>query len=74
MILLWFGMIAFLVGAVWIAVIAFQAGEVWWGIGSLLIPLVTLIYAVQNFEECKIPFGIAAVGFIARIGGIFLVS
>lgn len=62
------GLIA-VIGWIWILVIAFQNGDVIWGIVSLLCGLVGLIYAIQHFEQAKIPLGLLAGGIVLQIVG-----
>ena len=65
------GYIALLCGVVgwlWIVVLAFSEGETLWGIGSLIIPLVALIFGIMNFEETKIPLLLMGIGFVGRVG------
>lgn len=67
----WIGLILCIVGGLWIVVNAFKK-SIWWGLGSLIIPLVALIYAIMNFAENKIPLLIYVVGVVALIAsGVF---
>jgi hypothetical protein len=63
------GGLIFVIGWIWILVIAFQNGDVIWGILSLLCGLVGLIYAIQHFEQAKIPLGLLAGGIVLNIVG-----
>ena len=59
--------IASIVGWLWIVVLAFSDGETLWGIGSLIIPLVAVIYGILNYGDTKMPMILLAGGFVARI-------
>ena len=54
------GLIA-LVGAIWLLVVAFQK-SIWWGLGSLLIPFVSLIFVIMHWQVSKKPFLISIAG------------
>lgn len=60
-------LLASVVGWLWICVAAFSEGETLWGIGSLLLPFVCVIYGIINFQELKIPLGLVLVGTVGRI-------
>lgn len=47
--------IASLVFGIQILIKAFQKG-VLWGLGSLFVPLVSLVFVILNWEDCKKPF------------------
>ena len=55
------GGILTIVGAIWLLVVTFQI-SVLWGIGSLLIPIVSLIFVFMNWQATKKPFLIQLVG------------
>jgi hypothetical protein len=38
--------------------------SVWWGLGSLFIPLVGLIFVILNWQETKKPFLIYLAGVV----------
>lgn len=67
------GYIVMLVGWIWILVKAFKT-SLGWGLASLLIPLVGLIFVALNFALCKKPFLIWLLGLaLAIIGGVLAV-
>ena len=69
-ILMGIGWLAAAIGGIWIVVIAFQE-SVLWGLGSLFIPLVALIYVVMHWENTKKPFLIELGGVaLAVVGGV----
>lgn len=43
------------VGSIWLLVKAFQT-SILWGLGSLFVPFVQLIFVIMNWAECKKPF------------------
>ncbi|MEG3791758.1 hypothetical protein V1318_16695 [Lysobacter sp. CCNWLW3] len=57
------------IGVLWIVVNAFRE-SVLWGLGSLLIPLVALVFAIMNFSENKIPLLICVVGTVLTVMGM----
>ena len=52
-----------LIGWLWIVFLAFSEGETLWGIGCLLMPPLTVVYGLMNYQEAKIPFWIVTIGF-----------
>lgn len=59
----WLGIVLSLVGGLWIVVNAFRT-SVLWGLGSLLIPFVSLIFALMNFAENKVPLLLCVIGLV----------
>lgn len=57
------------IGGLWIVVNAFRK-SIWWGLGSLLIPFVAVIFAIMNFAQNKIPLIIYIVGIVLLIVGM----
>jgi hypothetical protein len=51
----WIGLIVGLVGWLWLAWVALQEG-ILWGLGTLIIPLVGLVFAILHWDEAKVPF------------------
>jgi hypothetical protein len=64
LILIVLGGLAALVGGLWLLVLAFQE-SILWGLCSLFIPLVILIFALTHWEVAKKPF-------LIQIGGVVL--
>jgi len=62
-ILLYLGYLLSIVGWIWLLVVAFKK-SVWWGLGSLLIPFVSLIFAIMNWQVAKKPFLIQLAGVV----------
>jgi hypothetical protein len=57
------GLLVSLVGWIWIVVQAFKT-HVGWGIASLLIPLVSLIFALTHLNVAKKPLLVSVVGWV----------
>ena len=62
------GGIAMVVGGIGILIAAFHESVIW-GIGCMLIPIVSLIFVVMHWQETKKPFLINVVGTIIFIAG-----
>ncbi|MBN1807512.1 MAG: hypothetical protein JW909_00475 [Planctomycetes bacterium] len=62
------GAIVMLVGWIMILIKAFKA-SVGWGIASLLVGIVALVFAIMNWQDCKKAFLIWVVGFVVYIIG-----
>ena len=56
------GILSF-VGGIWLLIAAFQT-SVWWGLGSLLLPFVSLIFVIMHWQVAKKPFLISLVGAV----------
>ena len=67
------GIIMALVGAVWILVNAFKE-SILWGILSIIIPLVLLIFALMHLDTCKKPLGIWLGGVVLYVVGGFVLA
>lgn len=52
------GMILGFVGGIWIVVLAFKE-SVLWGLGSLFVPFVALIFVILHWDVAKKPFFIS---------------
>ena len=64
----WLGVILSLIGGLWIVVNAFRT-SVLWGLGALLVPFVSLIFAIMNFGENKIPLILSVIGTVLLFMG-----
>ncbi len=71
MILMLVGWLVALVGGIMILIKAFQA-SIWWGLGSLFIPFVILVFVALNWEDSKQGFLIWLAGFVVAIVGMVL--
>ncbi len=63
--LLVLGGIVALIGLIWLLVAAFQE-SVLWGLGSLLVPFVALIFVIMHWDKGGKPF-------LVNLGGVALV-
>ena len=57
------GGIIMLIGGIWLLVVAFQE-SILWGLGSLFVPFVGLIFAIMHWEKAGKPFLISLGGFV----------
>ena len=71
LILMGVGGIAALVGGIMVLIKAFQTSVIW-GLGSLLIGPVMLIFVIMHWEESKKGFCISLVGSLVAFGGMFI--
>ncbi|MHC4248319.1 MAG: hypothetical protein ACYS9X_04250 [Planctomycetota bacterium] len=62
------GGVVSLVGGIMILIEAFKE-NIGWGLGSLLVPIVALVFAFMHWDRCKKGFAIWAIGF-----GLFILS
>jgi hypothetical protein len=60
-----------LLGGIWLLIVAFKE-SIWWGLGSLFIPLVSLIFVVLHWSVAKTPFLISLVSIAMVIAGAFM--
>ncbi|KFN43471.1 hypothetical protein [Arenimonas oryziterrae] len=65
------GIILSAVGGIWILVNAFKT-SILWGLGSLFVPFVSLIFAIMHWEQNKKPFLICIAGIVVMVLGIFM--
>ncbi|MHC5058724.1 MAG: hypothetical protein ACYTKD_29045 [Planctomycetota bacterium] len=56
------GGVVSLVGGIMILIEAFKE-NIGWGLGSLLVPIVALVFAFMHWDKCKKGFTIWALGF-----------
>ncbi|MDG2424537.1 MAG: hypothetical protein P8M22_11215 [Phycisphaerales bacterium] len=67
---MYIGLIMAIVGGIMMLIEAFRE-SILWGICSLFIPFVLLIFVILNFDQCKNGFIIWLIGTILW-GGIFI--
>lgn len=72
-ILLFIGLIPMLVGSIWLLVTAFQE-SILWGLGTLLVPFVGIIFVIMHWDAAKKPFLIWAAGFVPYVIGMILAA
>ena len=66
MIILGIGGIISLIGGIWFLVVAFRQ-SVWWGLGSIFIPFVSLIFLIMHWADAKKPF------FVSLLGAVIII-
>ena len=60
-----------IVGGIWLLVVAFRE-SLGWGLCSLLLPIVSLVFAITHWDDAKKPFLTNLVGVAVVIVGILL--
>jgi len=71
LILMGVGALVLIVGSLWMLIETFKTG-ILWGIGSILLPFVSLIWLVTHWEEGKTPFLISIGGTTVMIVGALI--
>jgi len=66
--LFYLGCVVALIGGIWLLVVTFKK-SVWWGLGSLFIPLVGLIFVIMNWQLTKTPFLVYLAGVVLLVIG-----
>jgi hypothetical protein len=66
--LFYLGSVVALVGAIWLLVVAFKE-SVWWGLGSIFIPFVSLVFVIMHWQVSKKPFLIQVAGVVLCVVG-----
>jgi hypothetical protein len=69
--LLILGLILVVIGGFWLLVVTFRESFLW-GIGSLVFPVMSLIFVVLNWDICKSPFLLQVFGLVIAILGILM--
>lgn len=65
----WLGVALSLVGWLWLVVNAFRESALW-GIGSLLISPIALVFGLINFGQNRIPLLLCLVGIVMYFMGV----
>ena len=65
------GGIAMFVGGIWLLVEAFKE-SVLWGLGSIFIPFVSLVFVIMHWDVSKTPFLIQIGGLVLLIAGVVI--
>ncbi len=71
LILLGVGGIIAVVCGIWLLVVAFKT-SVWWGLGSIFVPFVSLIFVIVHWNVAKKPFLYSLIGYVLIILGSLL--
>ena len=53
--LFYIGFLISIVAGIWLLVVAFKT-SIWWGLGSLLLPFISLIFVFVHWQAAKSPF------------------
>ncbi|GAB3104149.1 hypothetical protein [Lysobacter terrae] len=64
----WLGVALGFIGWLWLVVNAFRSSALW-GIGSLVISPIALIFGLLNFAENKIPLLLSVLGLVLYFMG-----
>lgn len=62
--LAYLGILVALIGGIWLLVVTFKE-SIWWGLGSLFLPIVGLVFVIMHWQISKKPF-------LIYLGGIIL--
>lgn len=65
------GLVLLGAGGIWLLILTFSE-SVLWGLGSLLLPFVSLIFVAMNWETTKRAFILQLVGAFMMFGGLLL--
>ena len=67
-ILLIVGVVLSIIGGIWFIIVTFREG-ILWGLGSLFIPFVSLVFLITHWNEAGKPFGISLLGSALAVIG-----
>jgi uncharacterized membrane protein len=67
------GMGCAIVGGIWLLVEAFRESLLW-GLGSLLFPIISLIFVILHWSVCWRPFALNVVGVLLLLAGMALMT
>jgi len=71
--LMFLGWLIALIGGIMVLIKAFQQ-SVWWGLGSIFIPFVSLIFVIMYWSVAKKGFLISLGGTVLAIVGVFVAA
>ena len=66
MIIFGIGGIISLIGGIWFLVVAFRQ-TIWWGLGSIFIPFVSIVFLIMHWADAKKPF------FVSLLGAVIII-
>jgi len=69
-IVMYIGLVVAIVGGIGLLIAAFKT-SVWWGLGSLLLGPVALIYVIMHWSEAKNPFLLQLGGLVVMFVGAY---
>jgi len=67
------GAVLGVVGGIWLLVVAFQE-SVLWGLGSIFVPFVSLIFVILHWDVAKKPFLYNLLGTVILFVGAILMA
>jgi len=70
-VLMGIGAIVALVGGIMFLIAAFRA-SIWWGLGSMFVPFVNLIFLITHWATARRPFFIQLGGVVLMFVGVAL--
>ncbi len=62
------GVLLTVVGGLWLLVVGFQT-SILWGIGMLLLPIISLFFVVVHWQQARSPFLLQVVGIVVIFAG-----
>ena len=65
------GMLLVLIGGIWLLVVTFKQG-VLWGLGSLVVPVVSIAFVCVYWNESKKPFLLQIAGLVLIVIGVVM--
>lgn len=65
------GVIIMIVGGIMLLIVAFKE-SIWWGLGSIFVPIVALVFLIMHWQKAKKSFFIWLAGFAVSILGTVL--
>lgn len=65
------GLIISFIGGIWLLMVAFQE-SVLWGLGCLLVPLVSLFFVVIHWDKAAKPFLVSLAALVPMVGGMLI--
>jgi hypothetical protein len=60
------GCVMSIVAGIWLLVVAFKT-SIWWGLGSLVIPFISLIFVFMHWQAAKSPFLWSLLGIVLMV-------
>ncbi|GAC1332717.1 MAG: hypothetical protein NVSMB17_12210 [Candidatus Dormibacteria bacterium] len=67
------GAIVSLVGGIMLLIAAFRA-SIWWGLGSIFVPFVSLIFVITHWATSRRPFFIQLAGVVLVFVGVAIAA
>ena len=67
------GFLGMFIGGIWLLLTAFQE-SVLWGLGCILVPLVSLFFLVNHWDKAGKPFLLQLASLLPFFLGVFLIN